>query len=93
MSTSRGGLPWGQLISCNCLTIIMACVVYWQAKELDRLINTDEFAEMGFDLELVKHISPVNWDNVILYGEYIINKLLINQKDVSALRSILEKVF
>lgn len=55
----------------------MACIVYWQAKELDRLVNSDEFIAMGFDPSLVEHISPVEWDNVVLYGEYIINKLLI----------------
>ena len=69
--------PKGQVISCNCLTMIMACIIYWQAKELDRLVNLAEFSEMGFDLNLVKHISPVGWDNVVLYGEYIINKRLI----------------
>lgn len=71
--------PRGQIINCNALTIIMACVIYWQAKELDRLIHSDEFAAMDFDLSLVKHISPVGWDNVVLYGEYIINKMLINR--------------
>jgi TnpA family transposase len=69
--------PRGQIISCDCLTMIMACIVYWQAKELDRLVNSDEFIAMGFDPSLVEHISPVGWDNVVLYGEYIINKLLI----------------
>lgn len=69
--------PRGQVISCDCLTMIMACIVYWQAKELDRLVNSDEFIAMGFDPSLVEHISPVGWDNVVLYGEYIINKLLI----------------
>ena len=69
--------PKGQAISCNCLTMIMACVIYWQAKELDRLVDSAEFVSMGFDSSLVKHVSPVGWDNVVLYGEYIINKLLI----------------
>ena len=69
--------PKGQIISCDCLTLIMACVIYWQAKELDRLIASAEFAAMRFDISLAKHISPVGWDNVILYGEYIINRLLI----------------
>lgn len=73
--------PKGQIINCNSLTIIMACVIYWQAKELDRLISSDEFATMDFDSSLVKHISPVGWDNVVLYGEYIINKLLINRQE------------
>lgn len=71
--------PKGQAISCNCLTLIMACIIYWQAKELDQLVNTVEFFEMGFDLDLVKHVSPVGWDNVVLYGEYVINKLLIGR--------------
>lgn len=71
--------PKGQAISCNCLTLIMACIIYWQAKELDQLVNTAEFAEIGFDLDLVKHVSPVGWDNVVLYGEYVINKLLIGR--------------
>ena len=71
--------PKGQIISCDCLTLIMACVIYWQAKELDRLTSSAEFVAMGFDLNLVKHISPVGWNNVVLYGEYIINKLLISR--------------
>jgi hypothetical protein len=57
--------------------MIMACVIYWQAKELDRLVDSAGFVAMGFDASLVKHVSPVGWDNVVLYGEYIINKLLI----------------
>lgn len=57
----------------------MACVIYWQAKELDRLASSDEFAAMGFDPRLIKHISPVGWDNVVLYGEYRINKSLIHR--------------
>ncbi len=60
--------PKGQIISCDSLTLIMACVIYWQAKELDRLTKSVEFEAMGFDINLVKHISPVGWDNVILYG-------------------------
>ena len=71
--------PKGQAISCNCLTMIMACVIYWQAKELDRLVDSVEFSEMGFDASLVKHVSPVGWDNVVLYGEYVINKALIHR--------------
>ncbi|MDA1116389.1 MAG: Tn3 family transposase, partial [Bacteroidetes bacterium] len=67
----------GQEINCHCLTLILACVIYWQAKELDQLVNSVEFKEMGFDPDLIQHISPVGWDNVVLYGEYIIDKSLI----------------
>ena len=63
----------GLIISCNSLTIILAAIIYWQAKELNRLIASEEFKEMGFNAKLMVHISPVGWDNVILYGEYIIN--------------------
>ena len=31
----------------------------------------------GVDLSLLKHISPIEWDNVVLYGEYHLNKRLI----------------
>ena len=69
----------GQEINCHCLTLILACVIYWQAKELDKLVNSIEFKERGLDPDLIQHISPVGWDNVVLYGEYIINKALINR--------------
>ena len=63
----------GLIICCNSLTIILAAIIYWQAKELNRLINSEEFKTMGFNPKLMAHISPVGWDNVVLYGEYIIN--------------------
>jgi hypothetical protein len=54
-------------------------VIYWQAKELDQLVSSVEFKERGFDPDLIQHISPVSWDNVVLYGEYIIDKSLIHR--------------
>lgn len=60
------------IVSCNSLTIILAAIIYWQAKELHRLIKSEAFKKMGFNLKLMSHISPVGWDNVVLYGEYII---------------------
>lgn len=59
----------------SCLTLIIACIIYWQAKEIHRVLlecPTEESLEI--DLKLLKHISPITWDNVIVYGEYIINK-------------------
>lgn len=61
------------IFCCNSLTIILAAIIYWQAKELSRLIASDEFKAMQFNTKLMAHISPVGWDNVVLYGEYIIN--------------------
>jgi hypothetical protein len=31
----------------------------------------------GINLSLLEHISPIEWDNVILYGEYVLNRDLI----------------
>jgi TnpA family transposase len=61
--------------SCSCLTLIIACIIYWQAKEIHRVLlecPTEEGLELN--LQMLKHISPITWDNVIVYGEYIINK-------------------
>lgn len=63
--------------TCSCLTLIMAAIVYWQAKEIKRVID-----EHGQDLDeailsMLSHISPISWDNVLLYGEYVVDKNLI----------------
>ena len=80
---NRGTITARDLIAqrncCNCLTLIMACIVYWQAKEITRILSEYNLESKGLDLSLLKHISPVGWDNVILYGEYIINKSLIRR--------------
>jgi TnpA family transposase len=61
----------------SCLTLIMACVIYWQAKEINRVILECDPEGAGVDLSLLKHISPIGWENVILYGEYVLNRSLI----------------
>jgi TnpA family transposase len=63
--------------TCSCLTLILACIIYWQAKEINRIIN-----ECGDQLDpaclaMLPHVSPIGWDNVILYGEYVVDKRLI----------------
>lgn len=61
----------------SCLTLIMACIIYWQAKEINRVILEGEPERAGIDLTLLEHVSPIGWENVILYGEYILNRNLI----------------
>jgi len=63
--------------SCSCLTIILASIIYWQIKEINRVINEYKPGEAGIDLALLEHVSPIAWNNVILYGDIIINKKLI----------------
>jgi TnpA family transposase len=61
----------------NCLTLIMACIIYWQAKEINRVILEGDLEGVGLDLSLLEHISPISWDNIILYGEYVLNRNLV----------------
>jgi len=52
--------------TCSCLTLILACIIDWQERELSRLSTDPDFP---FDRTLLQHISPIQWSNVILYGE------------------------
>jgi len=63
--------------SSSCLTLIMACIIFWQAKEICRVIEECDPDAAGVDLSLLEHISPIGWDNVILYGEYVLNRNLV----------------
>lgn len=63
--------------TCSCLTLILACIIYWQAKEIKRVIDECNPKAEKINLKLLEHISPIGWDNVLLYGEYIINQNLI----------------
>jgi len=68
-----------QRTTCNCLTLIMASIIYWQSKEIMRVIKECHPELAGIDLRMLTHISPVEWDNLILYGEYVIKKDLIRR--------------
>lgn len=63
--------------TCSCLTLILACIVYWQAKEIGRVIAECDPQKSGIDISLLEHVSPVEWENVVLYGEYFIDRNLI----------------
>ena len=74
--SGRGPARWrrsrgqsGAICLCVALSsspLILACIVYWQARELSRLAAASDFP---FDIDLISHISPIEWKNVILYGE------------------------
>ncbi len=63
--------------TCSCLTLILACIIYWQAKEIGRVINESAPNKDGIDISLLEHVSPIEWENVVLYGEYFIDRNLI----------------
>jgi TnpA family transposase len=66
-----------QMNSCSCLMLILAGIIYWQAREIDRVLNECDPVNNGINVSLLEHISPIEWDNVILYGEYVLNRDLI----------------
>jgi Tn3 transposase DDE domain len=55
----------------------MAAIIYWQAKEISRIVKEYSTDEAGIDISLLAHISPIEWSNVILYGEYKLNRDLV----------------
>ena len=57
---------YDQVSACSCLTLILACIVYWQAREISRIAAAPDFP---FDPDLLRHVSPIEWKNIILYGE------------------------
>jgi TnpA family transposase len=65
-----------QMNSCSCLTLILACVIYWQAKEISRVVRwcQPEADKDKIDIALLEHVSPIEWDNVILYGQYLLDR-------------------
>jgi TnpA family transposase len=62
-----------QMNSCSCLTLLLACVVYWQAKEISRVLKMGIPEGEHIDISLLEHVSPIEWENVILYGQYVLN--------------------
>ncbi|MFQ5906413.1 MAG: Tn3 family transposase, partial [bacterium] len=46
-------------------------------KEINRVIQECEPEKEGVDLSLLEHISPIGWDNVLLYGEYVLDRKLV----------------
>lgn len=66
--------------TCSCLTLIIACIIYWQAKEITHIIEAFGHELNERTLAMLAHISPIGWDNIILYGEYVLDRALIRSK-------------
>jgi TnpA family transposase len=75
----RGGINarelWEQMMNtCSCLNLILACIVYWQAYEISRVLSECDPLANRIDLCLLEHVSPIERDNVVLYGQYILDR-------------------
>jgi hypothetical protein len=33
----------------------------------------------GVDTSLLEHVSPIEWDNVVLYGQYVLDRKLVRR--------------
>lgn len=65
--------------TCSCLTLILASIIYWQAKEITRVVEKYGHQLDKACLAMLPHVSPVGWDNLILYGEYVLDRRLIKR--------------
>ena len=70
---------WEQANTCSCLTLMLACIIYWQAKEIGRILKDCAPQDNGVDISLLEHLSPIGWHNVVLYGQYILDRKLVRR--------------
>ena len=49
----------------------------------ERTIFTASLRWLGLSLEgaVLKHVSPIEWENVVLYGQYVLNRRLVRVRD------------
>jgi TnpA family transposase len=66
-----------QMSRASCLVLILAAIIYWQILEIDTVLRHWDPAEDGVDPALLTHISPIGWDNIVLYGEYALDRSLV----------------
>ena len=48
-----------------------------QTMEIGRVVTGEKAEQDGIDLALLDFVSPIEWENILLYGEYVIDKSLI----------------
>ncbi len=52
--------------------------------EIDRVLSESGLGwPDDLNFELLSHISPIGWDNVLLYGEYQLNRSLVRSERLS----------
>jgi hypothetical protein len=66
-----------QMSRASCLVLILAAIIYWQILEIDGVLRHWDPAEVEIDPSLLAHIGPIGWDNVVLYGEYRLDRGLV----------------
>ena len=69
---------YDQVNTCSCLTLILASIVYWQARGVSRITAAPDFP---FDPALLCHVSSIEWKSVILYGESKIDPAKLKMRE------------
>ena len=44
------------------------------SKQITRTGRAEAVAKEGLAATLLQHVSPIEWDNVILYGQYVLDR-------------------
>jgi hypothetical protein len=54
--------------TCSCLNLVLACIVYWQAREISRVLSQGDPLANGVDTSLLEHVSPIEcrWQNGVM---------------------------
>ena len=53
----------------SCLLRILAAIIHWQIREIDRVLSEAGSDADDLNFELLSHISPIGWDNVLLCAQ------------------------
>ena len=63
-------------------------MIYWQAREISRIVRWCKSQDGTIDIALLDHESPIEWNNVILYGQYLLDRAQVRRsrslKDIFA---------
>ena len=67
------------------LNLVIAAIVYWNTSYMDKA--TDHLRRQGRlpDPSLLRHVSPLGWDHVVLTGDYDWNSRAAERTNVRPL--------
>jgi TnpA family transposase len=70
-----------QLQKSSCLNIILNAIVIWNTKYLKKAWQYYKTQNSDVDQELLKHISPLNWEHINFLGEYSLDANVVFEED------------
>ena len=49
------------------------------SQQITRTGRAGAVTKEGLAATLLQHVSPIEWDNIVLYGEYVLNRRLVRR--------------